>query len=78
MNTTVIQLKKETVTKLQQHKKYRRQSYDEVINQLLNEYDAETVTEEELREIERGVADIRAGRIKKIEDVAKEHGIILR
>ena len=77
METTMIQIKKETAEKLKELKKYPRESYDEVINELVQETQAEILTEKEIDDIKEGLEDLKAGRVYPIEAVAKELGIEL-
>jgi len=72
----MIQLKKKTALRLQKLKKYSRQSYDEVINALIDNPD--DLTPEDIEAIKKGVADIRAGRFYTQEQVVSELGIKLR
>ena len=74
----MVQLKKKTTEKLKSFKNYERQSYDEVINQLIQEAEEEPLSDEEIKGIQRGLDDVKAGRTSPIEDVAKRHGIKLR
>lgn len=74
---TTIQLSKQTLDRLAKLKRFERESYDEVLNFVLDEYEDEPLTDADLHSIEKGLADIRVGRIHKIEDVAKELGIRL-
>ena len=67
---TMVQLKKRTVSRLQRLKKYRRQSYDEVINLLLDNPD--DLGKDDIDEIRKGIEDIRAGRAYSEEEVAKK------
>ena len=78
METTMIQVKKETTEKLKQFKAYNRQSYDEIINQLMEDSDSEVLTDADVNEIKQGLDDIRAGRTRSIEAVAKDMGIKLK
>ena len=71
MQTTMIQLKKITAEKLKMFKSYKRQSYDEIINKLIQEVDEEPLTEQEIKEIEEGLEDVKAGKVESIEKVAK-------
>jgi predicted transcriptional regulator len=75
METTLIQLKKKTAYRLQKLKRYGRQSYDEVINQLLDNPD--DLTLDDIEAIKAGIADIKAGRVVTQEQLAKELGIKL-
>ena len=78
METTTIQIYKNTLERLQLFKQYPRQSYNELLNILLNDAEEETITPEEIEEIKQGLEDVRKGRVHKIEDVAKEIGIQLK
>jgi predicted transcriptional regulator len=74
----MIQVKKETAERLRRLKDYGRQSYDELINKLILAEESETLTEQDIAEIKQGLDDIKAGRTRPIEAVAKELGIKLR
>ncbi len=78
METTMIQLKKGTAEKLRKLKDYERQSYDELINKLIQTSETEMLTEQDIKEIKQGLDDIKAGRTRSIEEVAKDLGIRLR
>lgn len=77
METTMIQLKKETTARLRRLKDYERQSYDELINKLIRTSATEIMTAEEIEEIKHGLDDIKAGRTRPIEKVANDLGIKL-
>jgi hypothetical protein len=72
MVKTMIQLEKRTVLKLQELKSYPRETYDELINKLIDYSNTDLVSEQELNEIEQGLADIRKGRVQSIESIAKK------
>ena len=78
MNTTMVQLKKSTVHTLKQLKRYERESYDELINSLIDRSFAEPLTQDERKDVEVALEDIKAGRVHRIEDVAKEFGVKLK
>ena len=78
MEKTMVQLNKKTTERLKMLKTYGRQSYDEVINALIEETEEGPLTEQEIKEIEQGLADVKAGRVKSIEEVAKGYGIKLK
>ena len=78
METTMIQVKRDTAEKLKKLKDYERQSYDELINKLIQMSEAEMLTEQEISEIKQGLDDIKAGRTRSIEEVAKDLGIRLK
>jgi len=77
MSVTTIQIKSETLHKLKSLKEYARESYDEVINNLIGDNEAEILTEEEIVAIKEGLEDVKAGRIHSIEEVASEFGVEL-
>jgi predicted transcriptional regulator len=78
MEKTIIQLDKATVERLKQRKKYARQTYDEIIGELLVDKDDEPLTAAELRELRAGLEDLRKGRVKPIEQLAHELGVKLK
>jgi predicted CopG family antitoxin len=78
MGKTTIQIDLETLERLKSLKNFERQSYDEVLNSLINNCEEETLSEEEIDEIQKGLEDVRLGRTTPIEQVAKELGIQLR
>ena len=78
MENTMIQIKKETAERLKKLKDYGRQSYDELIKKLIQTSEAETLTAGEIDEIKIGLEDIKAGRTRSIEKVAKDLGIKLQ
>lgn len=74
----MIQIKKDTAKRLKELKEYNKQSYDEIINNLLLEIKAEPLSAKEKEDIEEALEDIRDGRIYPIEDVARELGVKLK
>ncbi len=78
MEKTTIQINFETLDKLKALKNFERQSYDEVLNVLINNCEEESLGEEEINEIQKGLEDIKRGRVYPIEFVARELGITLR
>ncbi len=80
MQKTTIQINERTLERLKALKRYERESYDEVVNALIDEAEEE-LTEDEIEEVELALREIKEKGIKrttkKIEDVAKEMGIRL-
>ena len=73
---TTIQLQPETKSRLDGVKIHPRETYDETLNRLLDmAYDPEPLSEETLKKIEEGIADIRAGRGRPFEEVVRERGL---
>lgn len=78
MEKTTIQINFETLEKLKSLKNIERQSYDEVLNNLIDNCEEESLSEEEINEIQKGLEDIKRGRVYPIESVARELGITLK
>ena len=78
MEKTTIQINTRTLERLKMVKQYNRESYEEVINNLLDEVEEETLNEEEIEEIKQSLDEVKRGKVKSIEQVAKEIGITLK
>jgi predicted CopG family antitoxin len=78
MEKTTIQIKVETLERLKALKNFERQSYDEVLVNLIDSCNEEVLSEDEITEIQKGLEDIKKGKVYPIESVAKELGITLR
>lgn len=77
MDKTTIQINSGTLERLRSIKKYDRESYDEVLNNLIDEIEEESLSNEEIVEIQKSLEDIKSGRVFRIEQVAREFGIKL-
>ena len=77
MKATTIQIKNETIERMKYFKKYNKESYDEIINKLIDEIEEGELTDEALKDIIEAKKEIREGKGQKIEEVAKELGIEL-
>jgi len=78
MEKTTIQIKFETLERLKSLKNMERQSYDEVLNNLLDNCEEENLSEEEIEDIKIALENVKRGKVKPIEQVARELGIMLR
>ena len=78
MEKTTIQINFETLERLKSLKNFERQSYDEVLNGLIDNCDEESLSDEEINEIQKGLEDVKRGKVYPIEKVARELGIALR
>ena len=78
MEKTTIQINFETLERLKSLKNFARQSYDELLNSLINNCEKESLSEEEINEIQKGLEDVKKGRVYPIEIVARELGIALK
>jgi len=66
---TTIQISKELQTNLKKRKLYEKESYEEVIWDLLE--DTMELSEQTKRDIAEAEADIKAGRVHMLEEVKK-------
>ena len=74
MTMTMVKLRKETVERLVRLKDYQRQTYDEIIGKLIS-LKEEELSSEDIKNIEEGLADLKAGRVHSSEEVTKRLGI---
>ena len=78
MEKTTIQISHETLNRMKNLKSHERQSYDELLNGIFDNIEDEELSEQEIKEIQESLEDVKRGRTKPIEQVAKELGIKLR
>ena len=78
MEKTTIQINIETLKRLKSLKNMERQSYDELLNNLIDNSEEESLSEEEIEDIKIALENVKRGKVKPIEQVAKELGIALR
>jgi len=74
MEMTMVKLKKDTVEKLKSLKDYERETYDEIIKKMISAQEEE-LSKEDIKNIEIGLKDIKAGRVHSSREVAKRLGI---
>lgn len=74
---TTIQVKDSTLDRLKFFKESSKESYDEVINKVLDEVEEGVLSDEALDDIRIGLMEIKEGKGESIEKVAKELGIKL-
>ena len=77
MEKTTIQINIPTLERLKMLKNFERQSYDDLLNNLIDNVHEETLSKEEIKEIQIGLENIKRGKVYPIEQVAKELGISL-
>ena len=77
MGKSTIQLNKSTIERLKENKNYSRESYDELINSILDERDDEVLTPEEIDDLKEALEEVKRGETVPIEEVAKDLGIKL-
>jgi len=78
MEKTTIQVNQSTLNRLKMLRKVDKQSYDDILNNLIDNIEEETLSEEEIKDIQKSLNDIKKGRVHSIEEVAKELGITLK
>lgn len=78
MEKTTIQLNVQTLERLKTLKRFERQSYDDLLNNFMDNVDDERLSEEEINDIKIALDNVRMGKVKSIEQVAKELKIVLR
>jgi len=78
MEKTTIQLNFETLERLKALKNFERQSYDELLNNLIDNCEEESLSEDEIEDIKIALENVKKGKVKPIEQVARELGITLR
>jgi len=74
---TTMQINFKTLERLKAIKNVERQSYDDLLNSLLDNCEEETLSEEEIEDIKIALENIKEGKVKPIEQVAEEMGINL-
>jgi predicted transcriptional regulator len=73
---TTIQVQPEVKDRLDLLKKHPRESYNEVIERLLeSRIDEEPLSDEAIAGIEEALGDIRKGRLHTEEEIRKEFGV---
>ncbi len=78
MEKTTIQITNETLERLKTLKEFERQSYDDLLNNLINNCEEESLSEEEIKDIKIALENVKKGKVKPIEQVARELGVTLR
>ena len=78
MEKTTIQISVNTLERLKSLKRFERESYDEVINFVADDYEDEELTAKEIDEVQMALEEVKKGEVYSIEDVAKELGVTLR
>lgn len=77
MTRTTIQISGETLKRLKEHKHFERQSYDEVLNVILDEVEDDELDEAEISDLQEALEQVKRGETEPIEDVARELGVQL-
>jgi len=78
MEKTTIQINQSTLNRLRELRRYERESYDEVLNGLIEEAEDDILTNDEIDDLKEALDEVKLGKTKLIEQVAKELGISLQ
>lgn len=70
METTTIQISKELLNDLKARKMYDKESYEDLIRDLLE--DTMELSKETMENIKKSEADIKSGRVYTLEEIKKE------
>ena len=72
---TTVRIRAETKALLDDLKLTPRETYDDVVRRLAESaYDDEPLTPEEIEAIKEGEEDLKAGRIRTLDEIMKENG----
>jgi len=77
MEKTTIQVDKNTLERLKTFKQHNKDSYDFVLNNILDDAEENVLSEKEMEEIKFVLEEVKKGKVYSIEAVAKELGIKL-
>ncbi len=77
MAKTTIQVDTKTLNRLKFLKRHPRESYEEILNYLIDEFQEEELTSEEIEDIKIALEEVKKGQTFSLEQVAKELGIKL-
>jgi predicted transcriptional regulator len=76
MQTSSLRVNPKTKSRLEKLKVHPRESYDRVIDRLIDSYhDDEPLSEEEIEGIEEALRDLKEGRVYTHEQVKKKLGL---
>jgi hypothetical protein len=78
MEKTTIQVNNQTLQRLKSFKAFERQSYDDILNVFMDDAEQEVLSAEEVEEIKLALENVKKGKVKPIEQVAKELKIVLK
>ncbi len=74
---TSIQLDNKTKSRLEKMKAFPKESYDDIVNRLLNivEDDEGVLSKQTIKNIEKSLAEIKAGKVISHKDVKRKLGL---
>lgn len=76
MSTKTVRLESKVKNKLESFKNYEKESYSDVIGRLVNiAEEDDSLTKEEIRQIEKSLEDIKKGTVLPLKQAEKKWGI---
>jgi len=74
---TSIQLENKTKSKLDKIKVFPKESYDDVVNRLINvaEDDEGVLSERTIKDLEKALAQVKSGKLLSHSHVKRKHGL---
>ncbi|MEX0920049.1 MAG: hypothetical protein WDZ69_00520 [Candidatus Pacearchaeota archaeon] len=78
MEKTTIQVDSSILERLKALKQFKRQSYSDLLNNIIDNIEEETLSDEEMEEIKIALDNVKKGKVYPIEEVAKELGVTLK
>ncbi len=74
---TSIQLENKTKSKLDKMKTFSKESYDDVVNRLINvaEDDEGVLSEQTIKDLEKALAQVKSGKLLSHSQVKRKHGL---
>ena len=77
MEKTTVQLTKPTLERLKQFKRHERESYEEIVNKLMDEAEEDTLSAEDIEDLQEALEEVKQGKTISAEALAKKYGIKL-
>lgn len=78
MKKTTIQINIDTLDKLKMFKRHERESYDFILNNLLDEATEDSLTDEEINDIKEALEEVKRGETVPFDKIIEELGIKLQ
>lgn len=74
---TSIQLENKTKSRLEKMKTFPKESYDDVVNRLLNvaEDDEGILSPQTIKDLEKALSEVKSGKLLSHNQVKKKHGL---
>lgn len=77
MEKTTVQISKKTMERLKTFKRHSRESYEEILNTLMDEADDDLLTAEDIVDLQQALEEVKRGEVISAEALAKKYGFKL-